>query len=495
MKQRFPILTITCRDFLKSSLLAAPLTKQISPTTAGKQPSSSLAKSSRPSDIRILDVRYSFEDYKYRAPYQFGGRTVDNVTLLNVDVRVVTASGTEAAGFGSMPLGNAWSFLSQVVSFDQSLEAMKQLAGSIRTITAGYARPAHPIDINFELEPEYLKAATEVSRTMKLAETIPKLCTQVTASAFDAALHDAFGKANGISCYLGYGSQYMTRDLSYYLGPEFRGEFLDRYVLKQPVPSIFLYHSVGASDPIVEQDIKQRIGDGLPETLPEWIERDQITHIKIKLNGADLKADVERVVSIERAAAETQRRLGVQQWKYCCDFNERCKDVGYLMSFLDQIKQRAPEVLTRLQYIEQPTARDLKANLNNRMHEAAKIVPVVIDESLVDLESFHLSRKLGYSGVALKVCKGQSHAVLMAAAAQKYKSFLCVQDLTCPGASLVHSASLASHVPGVFTIEANSRQYVPSANAKWKEKFPSIFKIKGGKLGTAGLTGPGLGVV
>jgi hypothetical protein len=72
---------------------------------------------------------------------------------------------------------------------------------------------------------------------------------------------------------------------------------------------------------------------------------------------------------------------------------------------------------------------------------------------------------------------------------------LCVQDLTCPGASLVHSASLAAHVPGVFTIEANSRQYVPSANEKWKNKFPSIFNIRNGKLGTAGLTGPGLGVV
>jgi len=486
---------MTRRDFLRSSLLVAPLAKQVSAVQTERKPNAPLGLSSRPSDIRILDVRYTFEDHKYRAPYQFGGRTVDHVTLLNVDVRVVTALGKEASGFGSMPLGNAWSFLSQVVTFDQSLEAMKQLAGNIRTITAGYNRPAHPIDINHELEPGYLKAAAEVSRTLKLAEPIPMLCTQVTASPFDAALHDAFGKANGINCYLGYGRQHMAHDLSHYLGPEFRGEFLDRYVLKRPAPSIFLYHSVGASDPIVEQDIKQRIGDGLPETLPEWIERDQITHIKIKLNGADLKADVERVLSIERAAAETQQRLGVQQWKYCCDFNERCQDVGYLMSFLDQIKQRAPEVLSRVQYIEQPTARDLKANLNNRMHQAAKIVPVVIDESLVDLESFHLSRKLGYSGVALKVCKGQSHAVLMAAAGQKYKSFLCVQDLTCPGASLVHSASLASHIPGVFTIEANSRQYVPSANEKWKEKFPSIFKIKAGKLGTAGLTGPGLGVV
>ena len=129
------------------------------------------------------------------------------------------------------------------------------------------------------------------------------------------------------------------------------------------------------------------------------------------------------------------------------------------------------------------------------MHKAAAIVPVVIDESLVDLESFHLSRRLGYSGVALKVCKGQSNALLMAAAAQKAKSFLCVQDLTCPGASLVHSVGLAVHIPGVSTIEANSRQYVPSANRAWVDKFPGIFRVSQGRFETSGLNGMGLGVV
>jgi L-alanine-DL-glutamate epimerase-like enolase superfamily enzyme len=483
------------RTFLKAGFLAAALARHAAALPPGRPLGARPPGTSLPSDIRVLEVRAGFEDFRYRTPYQFGGRTVDRVTLLNVEVRAARKTGKESYGFGSMPLGNAWSFLSQVVTYDQSLEAMKWLSARIQAIVAGYPRPAHPIDINQELEPEYVKAAAEVSRAMQLAEPIPMLCTQVTASPFDAALHDAFGKANGINCYLGYGRQHMAHDLSYYLGPEFRGEFLDRYVRKRPRPWIFLYHSVGASDPITAQDVKQRIGDGLPETLGEWIERDRLTHLKIKLNGADLKADVERVVSIERTAADAQRRLGVQQWKYCCDFNERCQDVGYLMSFLEHVKQRVPEALARIQYIEQPTARDLKANPNNRMHEAAKVVPVVIDESLVDLESFHLARQLGYSGVALKVCKGQSHAVLMAAAAQKYESFLCVQDLTCPGASLVHSASLASHIPGVSTIEANSRQYVPSANEKWKDRFPSIFKIKEGKLGTAGLTGPGLGVV
>jgi len=52
----------------------------------------------------------------------------------------------------------------------------------------------------------------------------------------------------------------------------------------------------------------------------------------------------------------------------------------------------------------------------------------------------------------------------LAAAAQKFGMFLCVQDLTCPGASLIHSAGLAAHVPGVAAIEANARQYMPAAN-------------------------------
>ena len=71
---------------------------------------------------------------------------------------------------------------------------------------------------------------------------------------------------------------------------------------------------------------------------------------------------------------------------------------------------------------------------------------------------------MGYTGAALKACKGQSQSLLMAAAAQKYGLFLCVQDLTCPGASLIHSAGLAAHVPGVAAIEANARQYCPAAN-------------------------------
>src|SRR5262249_21791895 len=146
-------------------------------------------------------------------------------------------------------------------------------------------------------------------------------------------------------------------------------------------------------------------------------------------------------------------------------------------------------------YIEQPTARDLRANRANVMHEAARLRPVVIDESLTDLESLRLAREMGYTGAALKACKGQSQSLLLAAAAQKYGMFLCVQDLSCPGASLLHSAGLAAHVPGVAAIESNARQYMPAANKPWEPRFPGIFQITDGTMQTGLLTGLGLGVV
>ena len=60
----------------------------------------------------------------------------------------------------------------------------------------------------------------------------------------------------------------------------------------------------------------------------------------------------------------------------------------------------------------------------------------------------------------------------MAAAAQKFGMFLCVQDLTCPGASLIHSAGIAARVPGNAGIEANARQFVPAANQRLGGAIP-----------------------
>jgi L-alanine-DL-glutamate epimerase-like enolase superfamily enzyme len=454
-----------------------------------------IVKPLHPSAIRIEEVRHSYQDFRYRTPYKFGGVAVDRVTLLNVECWVSLPNGRSAKGFGSMTMGNIWSFPSRVMTYDQTLGAMKALAEKINALTSNYREYGHPIDLNFALEPLYINAAAEVTRDLRLSEPIPKLCTLVAASPFDAALHDAFGKIHQRNVYRTYGQDLLPNDLSKYLGKEYGGKWLHQFLQTRPTPAMPVFHSVGALDPLTAADITQPVHDGLPETLGEWIKHSGVDHIKIKLNGDDLDWDLNRVIKIDAVAVEAQTKRPRTRWFYSLDFNERCRDVQYLLQFIRSLKKQNPAAFNRIQYIEQPTRRDLGSDRLNVMHEASKLIPVVIDESLTGLDMLLLARDMGYTGAALKACKGQSQAVLMAAAGQIHKMFLCVQDLTCPGASLIQSAGLAAHVPRVVGIEANAREYVPEANKPWEKKFPGIFDITNGRMATETLTGLGLGAV
>jgi L-alanine-DL-glutamate epimerase-like enolase superfamily enzyme len=367
-------------------------------------------------------------------------------------------------------------FLNQLIGF----------AGTIREI-------GHPLELTHVIAREHPSIAAHVQDGSQLAEMMPRLAQLVAASPLEGAIYDAFGKTLGANAYNLLGPEFVERDLATYLNADFAGEFLDQYTLRQPKPRMPLYHLVGALDPLTDADVVHPVGDGLPETLADWIRYNGLTHLKIKLAGDDLDWDVARVAAVENVAVAAQVQRGCRQWHYSLDFNEKCASVQYVLDFLAKVRERSPAALDRVQYIEQPTHRDLRKYPENRMHAAAKIKPVVIDESLIDFESLLLAREQGYSGVALKACKGHSEALLIGAAAQKYGLFLCVQDLTCVGASFLHSASLAARIPTIAGIEGNGRQYCPAGNRGWDERFPGMFQITDGTVATGELNGPGLG--
>ena len=447
----------------------------------------------KPTHIQIKNVTIETERINYRSPIKFGGRVVTDAVLLNATVEVETAGGKRGAGYGSMPMGNVWAWPSSVVSVPQSLEAMLQFALAGAEGARDHLEFGHPLDLTRQLAADHPALAAAIEKKLNLAEPMPKLAELVAASPLEAAIHDAYGKTLQANSYNVLGPEFVSHDLAHYLTSEFAGEYLDRYTLRLPKEKMPLYHLVGALDPLIDSDINQRLNDGLPESLGDWIVMEGLTHLKIKLNGDDLPWDVERVVGVERVAVEAQKSVGTTSWNYSLDFNEKCASVEYLLDFLGRLKERSPAALARVHYIEQPTHRDLKKHPENKMHKAAAIKPVVIDESLIDLESLQLAREQGYSGVALKACKGQTEALLMGAAAQKYGMFLCVQDLSCPGWSFLHSASIAARIPTIAAIEGNSRQYCPAGNRAWGELYPSMFHITDGTVGTGVLTGNGLG--
>ncbi|MFV0442645.1 MAG: enolase C-terminal domain-like protein [Planctomycetaceae bacterium] len=447
----------------------------------------------KPTDVKVLSAELTIQSFPFRSPLKFGGRIMDSTRIMNVQVTVENRGGKHATGFGSMPVGNVWAWPTDAVSSTDTLASMEDFAERVVRLTDGFDDYGHPIDIVYQISGEYEHLAKLVARDRQLSEPPPELAQLVAASPLDAALHDAYGRLLGLNSYHTLSSKFMAHDLAYYLDDQFEGEYLDRYVSPAPKPRMPLYHLVGALDPLTAADVVKPLADGLPESLQDWIKYNGLTHLKIKLNGDDLDWDVNRVLAIDRAAAETQQQLGRKDWYYSTDFNEKCRDVEYVLQFLQQIQQQSAAAYERIQYIEQPTHRTLTAHPDNKRHAAARLKPVVIDESLVDYESLLQARDLGYSGVALKACKGHTEAMLAAAAAQKFGMFLCVQDLTCPGASFLHSASIAARVPAVAAIEGNGRQYCPAANADWARRFPGMFQIQDGTVETGCLDGIGLG--
>lgn len=448
---------------------------------------------SKSSDIRIVDANISFEPCPFRTPLKFGGRVMSESRLINVEMTVENEQGARATGFGSMPVGHIWAWPSSLVEPDEAEKAMMDFSERALKLFDLIPESGHPLHLVFYVSAEYYHLGKIVSETMKLAEPVPPLAQLVAASPIDAALHDAYGRVNGVNSYNALSDEFMNHDLSHYLDEQFEGEYLDQYTLREPKERMPLYHLVGAIDPLTDADVEKPVGDGLPETLAEWIAADGLTHLKIKLAGDDLDWDINRVIAIDEIATVAQAERGCSEWFYSTDFNEKCENEQYVLDLLAKLQEQRPEAYDRIQYIEQPTHRDLESHPDNTMHKVAEKKPVVIDESLVDYDALLLAKEQGYSGVALKACKGQTEALFAAAAAQKFGMFLCVQDLTCPGYSFLHSASLAARIPTVAGIEGNGRQYCPGPNKKWAHQFPSMFDITDGTVGTGVLNGIGLG--
>ena len=449
------------------------------------------------SDIRILDVEVGFSYKRYRAMLKFGGSVkgppARAAADLNVSVLVETRDGKREEGHASMVLGSAWSWPSQVVSSAMVTEAMRGLA--IRFAGELYRREehAHPIEHAMEAEPLLLELADEVVEQMRLEEPMPQMCALVVGSPFDAALHDAFGVANGIDSYAGLGPEHLSFDLSRYLGSAFAGKYPTHYVKPAYDPTIPVFHLVGGLDKLTRSELTDEDpDDGYPNCLEDWIERDGVYCLKIKLRGNDLDWDVERTLSIERVARAELAKLGIHELYLTADANEMCPDAEHVVEYLTKVRERSRSAFDSIIYLEQPTTRHLFDHPVD-LSPAAQLKPVLLDEGLSSLEAMDEALRQGYTAVALKTCKGQTNSLLMLAKATEAGIPYAVQDLTLAGLGLIQSVGFAARIATIKGVEANARQFCPEASAREARVHPGIFRANRGELDLRSIAGDGLG--
>ena len=444
--------------------------------------------------IRSLDL---FErEVRLRLPFRFGVVTLTEAPQAFVRARIRLEDGRESLGAAAELLAPKW--------FDKNLalsnqDNFGQLRRSLSIARDGYlAGGANSAFGHFSAH-----YRTQIDGCAR--EGLNSLIACYGPALIDRALLDALCRALGTSFYAALRANLpgvdtsLTADLGEFDVAGFLGSLA-------PAAMIAARHTVGLVDPITAADQRERVGDGLPETLEEVVARYGHRYFKLKVGG-DVPADLARLGAIAGVLDRSN-----PPYFASLDGNEQYEDVAGAIELWRRMKETP--ALARLAasvlFIEQPIKRQnaLAADVS----VLARDKPVIIDESDDSLEVFPRARALGYTGVSSKTCKGLYKSILNAARGRKWNSgggkfFMSAEDLTIqPGLALQQDLALVNLL-GITHVERNGHHYVngmaalPGAEQRaFLEAHPDLYEsshgatrvaIRDGMLAIGSLDCPG----
>lgn len=446
-------------------------------------------------DVFIKDINLFFIPVQTRVPLKFGSETLDQVTCARAKITVEDRSGKLGVGWGETPLSVQWVWPSES-AYSERHEALIQFCKHLARAFLDFKYSGHPLEIGHEFIEQQLPYARKAFNLERQMEAMPHLAGLVAASVFDQAIHDAYGNVHKIDIYKTYGADFMNRDLSWFFGGDqqaedsrvsFKGRYPSDYLIAEPPKCLPVWHLVGGLDPLADED---RVGDepmdGYPVVLVDWIERDGLKCLKIKLRGNDADWDYQRLVKIGEIS------LNHDVHSLTADFNCTVSDPQYVNEILDRLNREHPEIYRRLLYVEQPFPYDLEAHRID-VASVSQRKPLFLDESAHDWRYVRLGKSLGWSGVALKTCKTQTGALLSLCWAKENRMPLMVQDLTNPMLAQIPHVRLAAHAGTIMGVESNGMQFYPEASLPEQVIHPGVYQRRDGVLDLSTIKGSGFG--
>ena len=447
----------------------------------------------KPTDVRIIGTRLYLLPVQTRMPIKFGPEVFTEATYARVAMTVQDHQGRKAQGWGETPLSIQWCWPSSL-SYAHRHERLIQFCQRLAKEWAEFNIWGHPLEIGSDFLDQRLgmiRADLNTDHTSE--ESIPCLAALVSSSPFDIALHDAYGRLHQRDIYQTYTKEFLNRDLANYLVPakdrniSFANRYPQEFLEKPPAKQLIAWHLVGGLDPLTADDLTgNEPDDGYPVLLTDWIARDGLKCLKIKLRGNDETWDYERLVRVGQLAIQHN-----VTW-LSADFNCTVSEPEYVTAILDRLRDEEPRIYGMLLYVEQPFPYDLVRYAIDARSVAAR-KPVFLDESAHDWQHVRLGRELGWSGVALKTCKTQTGAILSLCWAKAHGMPLMVQDLANGMLAQIPHLRLAAHTGTIMGVETNAIQFYPEASLAEAQVHPGMYRRRDGRVDLTSLGKAGFG--
>jgi hypothetical protein len=447
-------------------------------------------------DIRITGCRLFFCPITTRIPLKFGPEITTSVLCARTKIVVTGADGSagrEISGWGETPLSVAWVWPGSL-SYEYRLGRLRDFCVSLAKAWDRCPYRGHPMEIGRQFVDNELKELWEESnRDCGGDNEMPWLAALVCNSLFDIAVYDAYGMYHQVSAWDIYTPDFMNRDLSWYYGKDFEKVFKGKYPADYLLPrdackkDITAWHLVGGKDVVSDEELTGgEPEDGYPVKLRDWIARDGLTCLKVKLCGTDAEWDFSRLVTVGKTALET----GVD-W-LSTDFNCTVKDPRYVCEILDRLMAEYPAIYKLILYVEQPFPYDIESYpIDVRAVSARK--PLFMDESAHDWSFVKMGRELGWTGVALKTCKTITGAILSLCWAKEFSFTIMVQDLSNPMLAQIPHVELGAYAGTIMGVESNGMQFYPEASKDEARIHPGLYTRTGGRLRLDSLGNEGFG--
>lgn len=386
-----------------------------------------------------------------RLPFRFGVVTLRECPQAFVRARIELPDGTSAWGASAELMAPKW--------FDKNLALSNEdNFGQLRRVLH-LAREAYLGDASAATAFGHFARHHDAHQRAALSEGFNPLLASYGPALVDRAVLDALCRACGVSIYAAMRANLAGIGAAH---SAFAGMDFDRFLAGlQPAATIQARHTVGLVDAITAADLSERVNDGLPETFEEVVQAYGHRYFKLKVGG-DVRADVARLSAI----AAVLDRL-TQPYHVSLDGNEQYADAAGVAELLAAMRAapRLQRLCASILFVEQPIAR--KNALDVDLGAAALGLPVIIDESDGELQTFVQARARGYAGVSSKTCKGLYKSLLNAhrcalwnAEGGTVRYFMSAEDLTTQAGLAVQQDLALVNLLGITHVERNGHHYV-----------------------------------